>query len=253
MTTILVPYHQDERLPDTDIPVPAPTTTVDPVLPDGDVWARMVALFGTVADAVAAPIRAGAVPAVVSGDCLAALGTLTGVQRAGLNPSLVWFDAHGDVHTQQSSTSGYLGGMVVRLALGAHRDQLADPLGLRPLAERQAALVDVRDLDPAEVEFLATSELRRHDIEALDTAELPEGPLVLHIDVDVIDNDELPNTRVPAANGPSRRAVLDAARRVVETGRVVAVDIACPWHPARDDTEARSRADLVAELISLAG
>ena len=54
----------------------------------------------------------------VTGDCLATLGTLVGLQRAGLDPSLVWFDAHGDVHTLKSSTSGYLGGMALRMAMG---------------------------------------------------------------------------------------------------------------------------------------
>ncbi|WP_197523014.1 arginase family protein [Actinokineospora pegani] len=247
--TILVPYHQDERLPDGDIPLTA--ETVEPALPDGDTWTRLVALADAVADRVAA--RIGETPVVVSGDCLVANATITGAQRAGLDPSVVWFDAHGDVHTLETSTSGYLGGMALRLAMGAHAERFATPLGLRPLTERQAVLVDARDLDPAEVRYLSTSDLRRHPVTALSAELLPEGPLVLHVDVDVIDADEQPGMRFPAPNGPAQRDVLDAARRVLTTGRVVAVDIACPWRPARDEQERDRRARLLGDLLALTG
>ncbi|WP_086837737.1 arginase family protein [Amycolatopsis kentuckyensis] len=254
--TIVVPYHQDERLPDSSIPLPgaAVIETVEATLPDGDVWTRLVALFDVVADRVTARLGAqeAVAPVVVSGDCLVVSATITGAQRAGLDPSVVWFDAHGDVHTLRSSTSGYLGGMALRLVLGAHEERFAAPLGLRPLTERQAVLVDARDLDPAEVDYLAGSGVRRHGVEDLQAAMLPGGPLVLHIDVDVISTDELPGMRFPAPNGPTRRAVLDAARRVLATGRVIAVDIACPWHPARDEQDTATRTGLLTELLAAA-
>ena len=78
---------------------------------------------------------------------------------------------------------------------------------------------------------------------------LPAGPIVLHIDVDVIDCGELAGLRFPVPNGPSRSTVVDAARRVLATGRVVAVDIACPWYPARDEHEIATRARLLDELV----
>ncbi len=255
--TIVVPYHQDERLPDSSIPPPrsAVIETVEATLPEGDIWTRLVALFDTVADRVTARLGAqeAIAPAVVvSGDCLVVSATITGAQRAGLDPSVVWFDAHGDVHTLRSSTSGYLGGMALRLVLGAHKERFAVPLGLRPLTERQAVLVDARDLDPAEVDYLAGSDVRRHGVEDLQATMLPDGPLVLHMDVDVISTDELPGMRFPAPNGPTQRAVLDAARRVLATGRVIAVDIACPWHPARDEQDTATRTRLLTELLTAA-
>ena len=190
----------------------------------------------------------GAVPAVVSGDCLVALATIAGVQRAGTDPGVVWFDAHGDVHTLETTTSGYIGGLALRLALGAHADLLAEPLGLRPIACERAVLVDARSLDPAEVAYLAASGLARRAVDELDEAALPGGPIVLHVDVDVIDAGELPNLLFPASGGPSTDAVLRAVRRVLATGRVAAVDIACPWHPARDDRDVATRTALLTAL-----
>jgi arginase len=247
VTTIRVPYHQDERLADDSLPVSA-AVTVEAALPDGTIWQRLGVLYDAVAAAVAEHSRGGAVPTVVSGDCLVSLGTIAGLQRAGVDPGVVWFDAHGDVHTLRTSTSGYLGGLALRLALGAHADLLAEPLGLRPIAEERTVLVDARDLDPAEVAFLAGSGLVRRAVDALDEAALPDGPLVLHIDVDVIDAGELRELRFPAAGGPTTDAVLRAVHRVLATGRVAALDIACPWYPAHDDKDLGVRAALLTAL-----
>lgn len=238
-STIVVPFHQDERLPEGSLPVPGEDhLLVEPVLPAGDVWERLVGLYAAVADAVASVPE----PTVVSGDCLVALGVLAGVQRTGLDPSIVWFDAHGDVHTLETSTSGYLGGLSLRLALGAHRDRVADPLGLRPLAEDRATLVDARDLDPAEAEYLAGAGIRRCGVGEV---EVPPGPVVLHVDLDVIDADELPGLLFPAPGGPSAAAVVTAIRGVLDTGRVAALSIACPWHPGDDPR----RAGLLAAIM----
>lgn len=225
---IIVPFHQDERLPDGTLPVPPGEHRI--VAPElaGERWPRLVALYDAVAGAVAAAAR----PTVVSGDCLVALGVVAGVQRAGIDPSIVWFDAHGDVHTLDSSTSGYLGGLSLRLVLGAHADLVAGPLGLRPLAERDAVLVDARDLDPAESDYLATAAIRRCGVADV---EIPDGPLVLHVDTDVVDAAELPGLRFPTPAGPSTDAVAAAVGRVVATGRVVALSLACSWHPGPDD------------------
>jgi hypothetical protein len=94
-SVILLPYHQDERLVDRSIGLPggiAPAM-VDPRLPDADQWTRLVALYDALATRVADDASSGVLTRVVTGDCLATLGALVGLQRAGLDPALVWFDA----------------------------------------------------------------------------------------------------------------------------------------------------------------
>lgn len=236
MTTILVPFHQDERFPDASFPTRV-DHVVAPPLPDGDIWRRLVALHDPVADLVAEHVdtqHIDTVPTVLSGDCLVAAAVLAGTQRAGLDPAIVWFDAHGDVHTVESSTTGYLGGLALRLLVGGDRELLAGPLGITPVAEDRVVLVDARDLDPAEVDYLAGSRIRRATV--ADLGELPDGPLILHLDVDVIDSAELPGLRVPAPGGPSTADVLAAVAEVRRTGRVVALDIAGTWLPTADTT-----------------
>ena len=116
-------------------------------------------MYDALADAVAGADR----PVVVSGGCNASVGVLAGLQRGGSDPAVVWFDAHGDVQTLETTASGYLGGIALRLLVGYRPELIADRLGLRPLAEDRVVLVDARDLDPPEAEYLAGAAIRRCD------------------------------------------------------------------------------------------
>lgn len=228
MASVAVPYHLDEYLPDIDLPVAA-DARITAELPDGSPWDRMVCLYDQVAVAVAGIVRRGGRPVVLSGDCTTSLGVVAGLQLGGLDPAIVWFDGHGDVQTLETTTSGYLGGMPLRMLVGYRPELMAQPLGLRPVAERRVALVDARDLDPPERSYLDQSEIRRLSVQDVSAETLPEGPIYLHVDTDVVDPAELPGLRFPAPDGPSLHAVAAALRRVRDTGRVAALGLACTW------------------------
>src|SRR6185436_17512054 len=98
---------------------------------------------------------------VLTGDCVTAVAVLAGLQRRGLDPAVVWFDAHGDFHTEATTTSGYLGGLPLAKVVGLSDLALPRALGMTPIAEDRAVLVDARDLDPGEVTALAASAVRQ--------------------------------------------------------------------------------------------
>ena len=123
-------------------------------------------------------------------------------QRAGSVAGIVWLDAHGDVQTLETTASGYLGGLPLRLLVGYRPELIAARLGLRPVPEQQVLLVGARDLDPPEVSYLDSAPVRRAQVADLDRAVLPDGPVYLHIDLDVIDSAEIPGLRFPAPGGP---------------------------------------------------
>src|SRR6266699_2892412 len=214
MTRILVPYHLDEHLADLDVPLAADSTvTVD--LGEGDPWVRMARLYEGVAAAVAEAVRAGARPAVLSGDCTTSIGTVAGLQRAGVGPAIVWL--------------------------------VAAALGLRAVGEERVVLVDARDLDPPEVAYLEEAAIRRCEVDDLSTDRLPDGPLYLHLDVDVVNPEELPGLRFPAAGGPGWSRVTEALGRVIATGQVAALGVGCTWHGGRGAGE-RARPHLESVL-----
>jgi arginase len=230
MTVIGVPWHLDEYLPGLDVPLAA-DAVVRPDLPPGDAWDRLAALYSPVADAVAGMTGPGTRPVVVSGDCPTALGTMAGLQRAGVDAGIVWLDAHGDLQTLETTTSGYLGGLPLRLLAGYRPELIAGRLGLRAVPEDRITLAGARDLDPPEVAYLAGAQIRQARVEELDAGNLPAGPLYLHVDLDVVDSAQLPGLRYPAPGGPGPAQVADALRAVLGTGRVAAVGIACTWYP----------------------
>lgn len=141
-----MPYHLDERLDVFDLGLPV-DHEVTARLPAGTPWERMAVLYEQVARTVAAQDSPSV---VISGDCTTSLGVLAGLQRAGHDIGIVWFDAHADFHTERTSTSGYLGGMPLALAVGVGTLTLPTALGLRPVAETRTVLIDARDTDPGE-------------------------------------------------------------------------------------------------------
>jgi arginase len=236
LSRILVPYHLDEPQPELDWPLPAETVITAAPAADAPTerWSFLGALYEGVRDTVADRVSDGTVPLVLSGDCVASLGTVAGLQRAGLDPAIVWFDAHGDVQTLETTTSGYLGGMPLRILVGYRPELISARLGLRPVPEERVVLVDARDLDPAEVEYLSRAGIVHATVAAASIMELPAGPIYLHLDLDVVSPLALPGLLFPAPGGPDLPEVFDAVRAVIATGRVAAIGVACTWHPGHD-------------------
>jgi arginase len=249
MTVLHVPYHLDEHHADLNIPLPADADVqeVTVKLPAGEVWTRLVHLYDRVADTVASQVRTGATAVVVSGDCTMSIGMATGLQRAGLDPAIVWIDAHGDVHTLETTESGYLGGMALRFLLGYRPDLIAEPLGLRPSAPERVLLLDARDLDSAEVDYLKAAPLGHRTLVELSPDDLPDGPLLLNLDLDTLDPAVLSGLRYPAAHGPGESDLLRAVRTIVDSGRVAAVNLACTWHAGSPPNRTRER--LIASVL----
>ena len=233
MTIIAVPYHLDEYLPDLDLPG-EPDEVVTAQFPPGDPWERLAVLYEEVARAVAADAGLGGCPVVLTGDCAISLGIMAGLQRAGADPGVVWFDAHGDVQTPETTASGYLPGMPLRLLTGYRPELIATRLGLRPVPEQRIVLAGARDLDPPEAAYLDGAAIRRREVAALAAADLPGGPLYVHVDLDVIDGAALPGLRFPVPGGPDAAELADALRMLLATGQVAAFGIACSWQPGHD-------------------
>jgi arginase len=246
VTVIGVPYHLDKYLPGLDL-MPEPAELITPDLPAGLIWPRLAVLYAAVARAVTRNRTDDGPPVVVAcGDCLIALGTVAGLQAADADPAIVWFDAHGDVQTPETTSSGYLAGMSLRLLTGYRPELIASRLGLRPVPEDRMVLVGARDLDPPEVAYLDQAQIRQRQVTDLTAADLPDGPLYVHVDLDVIDGTQLPGLRYPTPGGPDAGQVADALGMLLGTGRVAAVGIACTWFPGH------AAARLVAPYLEIA-
>jgi arginase len=139
-----------------------------------------------VRSAVGDAVEEGRFPLVLAVNCFTSLGTVTGIGR---DVGVVWFDAHGDFHTPQSTPTGFLDGMGFAMLTGEGWDEMR--AGLHSVPAENALLVAARDFEPTELERLEASALRRADADTLEAAldELATrvDAVYVHVDLDVLD------------------------------------------------------------------
>jgi arginase len=203
-------------------------TVAEPVsvsLARGERTRDTVTNIGTLAarasDAVAEAIGRGLFPLVLEGNCTAAVGPAGGVARAKGAAGIVWYDAHGDMHTLATTGTGLLGGMPYAVCLGWEFDDWRTRAGLAaPVRAEAAALIGASDLDPEEEAALAAHPIARLDAAAMEadaaarTAALlsPRAAAApawyLHIDMDVAGPEAVPGALTPAPLWPARADLL---------------------------------------------
>ena len=158
-----------------------------------------VALQERVHHAVRAARAEGHLPVVLAGNCNgAAFGC---VSALGGEAGIVWFDAHGDFNTPETSASGYFDGMSLALLVGRGwpgvRRRLTD---FQSVGEDSVLFVGGRDLEPAERDLLASSAIawvRETDIGSggleppLAALSRRVAEIYLHVDLDVLDPSAL--------------------------------------------------------------
>jgi arginase len=222
MSVAAVPFALGE--PMARLAVPEPHETIAPSLPDGSALQRMGVLFRHLADFVERTEH----PVVYAGDCMASIGVLAGLERKGLFPSIYWFDAHGDFNTPETSPSGFLGGMPLAMITGRGDQSILEAVGLTPVPDDKVVLSGARDLDPGEAEAIARSGLVRLSVHDVAHVVPPGGPLFVHLDVDVVDPEEMPAVGYPAPGGPGVALVRAALIHLAATDQVVGVSVGAP-------------------------
>lgn len=230
----VTPYFLDKPVPGLKALAEPDWFVNDPDLPLGDLEDRLSAIHAPLADFVGECAKSGQTSANILGDCCSAIGVLAGLQRAGIEPHLIWLDAHGDFNTHATSPSGFLGGMPLAMMTGRGEQRLTSAVGLKVCPEERVVLSDARDLDPEEADAVADSGiLHVRKFEKLSEMALPEGPLYVHFDSDVITSDDAPAQNYPAAGGPNADLVTRAMKRISNTGRLVAASMSA-WNPELD-------------------
>lgn len=172
-------------------------------------------------------------PIIFAGDCMASLGAVSGLN--GRDMGVVWYDAHGDFNTPETTPSGFIGGMPLAMLTGRGNLKHLQALKRKPLREKDIILTDARNLDPEELEAVKASKVNWvNDVTAMETVALPDKPLYLHVDTDIVDADEMPGSAYPESNGPSLDNVAKSLRRIMRDGDVVGITVTV-WDNSRVD------------------
>lgn len=218
-------------------------------LPVGDQQGRISLLHESLASFVHETTARGDRPVSIAGDCCTTIGVLAGLQRAGVNPALIWFDAHGDFNTWETTPSGFLGGMPLAMLVGRGDQTMPRAVGLRSIPEEEVILTDGRDLDPGEKTSLSVSSVKHvPEVRWLLREELPDAPLYVHFDVDVLDPDTAPAMNYLANGGPNESDLEQVFRFLAQTSRISAVSVSS-WNPTMD-VEGKTR-DVCMRLLKV--
>jgi very-short-patch-repair endonuclease len=205
---------------------------------------------GSLADNLAAVRAAVTEPPMVTvgGDCGVELAPVeAALERHGDGLVVVWFDAHGDLNTPESSASGAFHGMVLRTLLGEGPADLKPRRTLRPA---QVVLAGVRALDPAEKDYIADNAIPVASLEELPAAVAAAGAraVYLHIDLDVLDPSTFSSVGSPAPGGVTPGQLAAAIRALTERFPLAGLGIT-EYEPA-DPADREVLAALVRAIFS---
>jgi arginase len=160
----------------------------------------------------------------IGGDCGVELAAVSHVADQG-EIALIWFDAHADLNTPESSPSSCFNGMVLRTLIG---DGAPGLVPAHPIAPGNVILVGARELDAPEDEYLMASGITLIDADALTAKGLLSAVkktgasrVYIHVDFDVLDPSELEGLDNPVPFGLSTSALIDAIRAVKDTYELV--------------------------------
>ena len=161
-------------------------------------------------------------PLIFASDCCSALGAVKGLSARHNDLAVLWFDAHGDFNTEETTPSGFLGGMPLAWLVGDGDQRYMRGIDLLPIAQADVIITDARDLDPEESVRLKESAITHlKKVDELFAVSLPNKPLYVHFDTDVVDIVEMPGMGYPAPNGPPLDMCVTALERVAQDGNVV--------------------------------
>ncbi len=189
-------------------------------------------------DSVDKTMAEGRFPLVLGGDHSIAIGTMAGVLQHKENLGVIWFDAHGDINTGETSPSGNIHGMPVAVALGHGHELLTKIGGLdKKIKKENIVFVGCRDLDAGERKMLkefGVTVFTMHEVDRLGMTEVmdraiaiaSEGTDGIHVSFDVDGMDPVhaigTGTRVPG--GLTYRESHLALEMIAETGKVVSAE-----------------------------
>lgn len=158
-------------------------------------------------------------PLVLGGDHSIAIGTLAGISRHYKNLGVIWYDAHGDLNTADTSPSGNIHGMPLAASIGIGDDALTRIGGYTPKVKPEnIVIIGARSLDEGEKELIKEKGIKvytMHEIDRMGMTKVMEETILylrdktdgvhLSLDLDGLDPHDAPGVGTPVIGGISYR------------------------------------------------
>jgi arginase len=181
---------------------------------------REVALTnGNLANEVSSSISNGDFPLILGGDHSIAIGSIAGVAKHYNNLGVIWYDAHGDLNTSDTSPSGNIHGMPLAVSLGLGHETLTNIGGPEPkIKPENIVIIGARSLDEGERELIKEKGIKvytMHEVDKLGMSTVIKETIEylkektdgvhLSLDLDGLDPQDAPGVGTPVLGGMSYR------------------------------------------------
>ena len=188
-------------------------------------------------------LEADELPLVLGGDHSIAIGSFAGVasyyKKKQQTVGLIWFDAHADMNTPDSTPSGNIHGMPLAALFGYGTPELTNVAGFAPkLDPRLCAHVGARDIDPGEKELITKLGVRFFTMREIDERGMSAcmddaiaiasggtGGYAVTFDVDALDPGDAPGSGTLVRGGLTYREAHLAMEKIAEAGGMRSLEI----------------------------
>ena len=188
-------------------------------------------------------LTGGELPLVLGGDHSIAIGSFAGAasyfKKQQETLGLIWFDAHADMNTPDSTPSGNIHGMPLSALLGYGTPELVNVAGFSPKIDPQlVAHVGARDIDPGErqlikqlgVRFFTMREIDERGMsacmdDAIAIASRGSAGYAVTFDVDALDPGDAPGSGTLVRGGLTYRESHLAMEKIAEAGGMRSLEI----------------------------
>lgn len=188
-------------------------------------------------------LSSGELPLVLGGDHSIAIGSISGFssfcRKRSENPGLIWFDAHADMNTPETTPSGNIHGMPFAVVLGFGTPDLVDIGGFSPKLQPEFCVhVGARDVDRGEreliqklgIRFITMREIDERGMsvcmnEAIAIASRASGGYAVTFDVDALDPGDAPGSGTLVRGGLTYREAHLAMEKIGDAGGMRSLEV----------------------------
>jgi arginase len=188
-------------------------------------------------------LQAGELPLILGGDHSIAIGSISAFasvcRKLNQQPGLIWFDAHADMNTPETTPSGNIHGMPLAVLLGHGAPELTNIAGFAPKLDPAFCVhVGARDIDRGEreliaklgIRFLTMREIDERGMsacmdEAIEIASRASGGYAVTFDVDALDPGDAPGSGTLVRGGLTYREAHLAMEKIAEAGGMRSLEV----------------------------
>lgn len=189
-------------------------------------------------DKVSGIVAQNRFPLILGGDHSIAIGVLAGISKYFRNLGIIWYDAHADINTPETTPSGNIHGMPLAASMGLGHPALVNIGGYAPkIRPENIVLLGVRDIDPGEQRLIAEKQIKVYtmdDVREMGMTRVMQETIEylaqrcdgvhLSFDLDGLDPQEAPGVGTPVPEGISYNDSVTAVKLLFEANIITSAD-----------------------------